>query len=228
MKKTTTILMIWVVLAFWTYPGLAGNAVYYAPDGSKITKDEYDRLCSGRAEKVKKLKKAAPGTVAKKSRQTASAPRSAVTAVKPSKKQPPLRSGANALKINESDVRKITKDIFRWTNDQQAEKLIGYLAPSYKATLQTDEGEMTLTRNEYKDYLEGGWSGFGFYRAQSAGEKISISKDKQKATLETDVIEIATLTNGAGMKFRSHQIWTFEIVDGQILITDSQAKMEGL
>jgi hypothetical protein len=226
MKKAITILTIWVVLAFWNYPGLAGNAVYYAPDGSKITKDEYDRLCSGRAEKVKKLKKAAPPTVAKKSRQAASAPRSAATAIKPSKRQPTVLSGANALKINESDVRKITKDIFKWTNDQQVEKLIGYMAPSYKATLQTDDGEMTLTRSEYKDYLEGGWSGFGFYRARPEGEKITISKDKQKATLETDVIEIATLTNGAGMKFRSHQIWTFEIVDGQILITDSLAKVE--
>ena len=47
MKKIMIISTLLVMLAFWTTPCLAGNMVYYAPDGSQITKAEYDRLPVG-------------------------------------------------------------------------------------------------------------------------------------------------------------------------------------
>jgi hypothetical protein len=50
------------------------------------------------------------------------------------------------------------------TNKKNPEGLIAYLAPSYKGTLKTYEGELNLTREEYLAYLEEGWNGFGFYR----------------------------------------------------------------
>ena len=109
-----------------------------------------------------------------------------------------------------SDIRKIVKNVLHSTNNREAEKLLHYLAPSYKGTLKTEDEEMSLNRKEYKDYLEGGWSGYGFYRARHEGENINISPDKQNAILETDVIEIASLTNGATIKLRSHQKWMFE------------------
>ena len=52
--------------------------------------------------------------------------------------------------------------------------------------------------------------------------------DKQKATLKTDLIEIASLTDGTTIKLRSHQKWLFVIVEGKILITSSEAQVEGL
>jgi len=42
------------------------------------------------------------------------------------------------------------------------------------------------------------------------------------------MIEIATLTNGASIKVRTHQKSIFEIVDGKILITSSEAREERL
>ena len=87
---------------------------------------------------------------------------------------------------------------------------------------------MSLNRKEYKDYLEDGWSGYGFYRARHEGENINISADKQKANLETDVIEIASLIDGTTIKLRSHQKWMFEIIGGKILITGTDAHVEQL
>ena len=52
--------------------------------------------------------------------------------------------------------------------------------------------------------------------------------DKQKATLKTDIIEIASLTDGTTIKLRTHQKWQFEIIDGKILIASSEAETEGL
>ncbi len=137
-------------------------------------------------------------------------------------------TGAKTSKISESDIRKIVKDVLHSTNNREADKLLQHLAPSYKGSLKTEDEEMSFTRKEYKDYLQDGWSGYGFYRARHEGEKINISPDKQKATLETDIIEIASLTDGATIKLRSHQIWMFEIIDGKILITGSEAKMAEL
>jgi hypothetical protein len=228
MKKIMTISILLVVLAFWTYPCLAGNVVYYAPDGSKITKAEYDRLIAGQADINKNLKKARPNKSAKKSGQLISANKPKAAPIKSSSPKSAAVAGAKTSKISESDIRKIVKDLFHSTNNREADKLLQYLAPSFKGTLKTENEQMSLTRKEYKDYLEEGWSGYGFYRARQEGEKINISPNKQKATLETDVIEIASLTDGATFKLRSHQIWIFEIIGGKILITGSEAKVTEL
>jgi hypothetical protein len=113
-------------------------------------------------------------------------------------------------------------------NKRDPKGLVAYLAPSYKVTMKTYEGEFSLTRDEYMTYLEEGWNAFGFYRARQDSEKITITPDKQKATLEANMIEIATLTNGASIKVRTHQKSIFEIVDGKILITSSEAREERL
>ena len=134
----------------------------------------------------------------------------------------------NTSKISESDIRKIVKDVIHSTNNREADKLLHYLAPSYKGILKTEDEQMSLSRKEYKDYLEEGWSGYGFYRARHEGENINISPDKQKASLETDVIEIASLTDGTTIKLRSQQKWMFEIIDGKILITGSEAQVAEL
>lgn len=228
MKKIMTLSILLVVLAFWTVPCLAGDIVYYAPDGTQITKAEYDRLVAGQAKIDKNLKKARPSKPAKKSRQLISTTQPKAASIKTSRPKSPVVAGVKTSKISETDIRKILKDILHSTNNREADKLLHYLAPSYTATLKTENEEMSLNRKEYQDYLEAGWNGFGFYRARHENENIQISPDKQKATLETDVIEIASLTDGLTVKLRSHQKLMFEIIDGKILITGTEAQVAEL
>lgn len=225
MKKIIKLSILFVVLAFWTAPVLAGNIVYYAPDGSQITKAEYDRLIAGQAKKNKNQKKARAVEPAKKSRQMISATKPKAAPIKSSRPKPALVKGRKTSEISESDIRRIVKDILHLTNNRQAGKLPDYLAPTYTAILKTEHEEMSLSRKEYQDYLEEGWSGYGFYRARHENETIDISPDKQKATLETDVIEIASLIDGLTLKLRSHQIMMFEIIDGKILLTRTEAQI---
>lgn len=231
MKKLMTISLIFMLAAFWTYPCQAGNVVYFAPDGSQITKADYDRLVSGKANIKPKSKQTARPKVSKKPGRLASLAESKPAAVKAKRTQPKKSKVLKAGKISEileSDIRKITKNVLQSTNKRNREEMIAYLAPSYKGSLKTYEGESSFTRDEYLAYLEEGWSGYGFYRVRQEGEKITVSPDKQKATLKTDIIEIASLTDGTTIKLRSHQKWLFEIVEGKILITSSEAQVEGL
>jgi len=228
MKKIMIISTLSVMLAFWTTPCLAGNIVYYAPDGSQITKAEYDRLVAGQVKTNTYLKKARANKPAEKSRQLISATQPKAAPIKSSSTKSAAATGVITSKISESNIRKIVEDIIHSTNSREADKLLHYLAPSYKGTLRTGTEEMSLNRQEYKNYLEDGWNGYGFYRARHEGEQINISPDKQKATLETDVIEIASLIDGTTIKLRSHQKWMFEIIDGKILITGTEAQVADL
>jgi hypothetical protein len=220
-----------MLAVLWTYPCQAGNVVYFAPDGSQITEADYDRLVSGKANIKQKSKKAARPKVLKKPGRLASLSGSKPAAVKAKQaqpKKPKTPSVGKISEISESDVRKITKNVLHSTNKRNTGGLIAYLAPSYKASLKTYEGDLSLARDEYVAYLAEGWSGYGFYRVRQEGEKITVSPDKQKAILLTDMIEIASLTDGTTIKLRSNQKWLFEIIDGKILITSSEAQVEGL
>ncbi|MGD2185538.1 MAG: hypothetical protein PVI71_05395 [Desulfobacterales bacterium] len=228
MKELLKLSMLLVVLAFLTHPCTAGNIIYFAPDGSQISKAEYDRLVAGQAERNKNLKKARSSKPAKKSRQLISATQPKAAPIKSSSTKSAVVAGVKTSKISESHIRQIVKDVIHSTNNREADKLLQYLAPSYKGTLKTEDEQMSLNREEYKDYLEEGWGGYGFYRARHENEKIKIGPNKQKATLETDLIEIASLTDGFTLKLRSHQKWIFEIIDGKILITSSEAQVKEL
>lgn len=231
MKKSMAISLLLMLAAFWTYPCMAGNVVYFAPDGTQITKADYDRLVSGKAKIKQKLKKAPRPKVTKKPAKMASLAGSKPAAAKAKPVQPKKSKApavGNISEIQESDVRRITKDVLYSTNKRNVEGLMAYLAPSYEASLKTYEGDMSLARDEYVAYLAEGWSGYGFYRVRQEGEDIIVSPDKQKATLKTDIIEIASLTDGTTIKLRTHQKWQFEIFEGKILITSSEAQVDGL
>ena len=231
MKKLITISLLCMLAVFWTHPGQAGNEVYYAPDGTRITKEDYDRLVSGKAKIKQKPKKAPRPNVTKKPAKMASLAGSKPAAVK-AKPVRPKKSKAPAVRniseIRESDIRRIIKDVLHSSNKRNGGDLIAYLAPSYTASLKTHAGDLTLARDEYVAYMAEGWSGYGFYRVRNEGENITVSPDKQKATLKTDIIEIASLTDGTTIKLRSHHKWQFEIIDGKILITSSEARVDDL
>ena len=228
MKKIMIISTLLVMLAFWTTPCLAGNIVYYAPDGSQITKAEYDRLVSGQVKTNTNFKKARASKPAQKSRQLISTTKPKVAPIKSSITKSAPATGVITSKISEADIRRILADILHSTNNRKADEMLHYLAPTYTATLKTENEELSLNRKEYQDYLEEGWTGYGFYRARHENENIKISPDKQKATLETDVIEIASLTDGLTVKLRSHQKMMFEIIDGKIYVTSTEAQMAEL
>ena len=228
MKKILIISTLFVVIAFWTAPALAAGIVYFAPDGSQITKAEYDRLVDSQTNGNQNFKTAKPSKPARKSRPLISATKPKAAPIKSSRPKSTTVTGGKASKISEADIREILKDIFHSTNNQEIDGLLQYLAPTYTATFRTEQEEMSLSRKEYKDYLEEGWSGYGFYRARHENEIIDISPDQQKATLETDVIEIASLTDGLTLKLRSRQKMMFEIIDGEILITSTEAQVDQL
>ena len=220
--------VLFVVLAFWSSSCLAGDIVYYAPDGSQITKAEYDRLTANQSKTNKIQKKARPSKPAQKPKQVVSATKPKAAPVKSSSPKSKAVKKRNVSNISETDIREILKDIVHSTNNQKTNELMQYLAPSYTATLKTEQEEMSLSRKEYQEYLEDGWSGYGFYRTSHENEAITISPNKQKATLETDVTEIASLTDGLTIKLRSHQKMMFEIIDGKILLTSTEAFVEQL
>ncbi len=231
MKKIMTISILIVLVAFWTYPCQAGKVVYFAPDGSKITKAEYDRLVAGKADAYQRSKKAAPSKPLKKSSRLAAKSQSKASPGKANKAQPKppnAHQRGNVSEIRESDVRNITKNMVQSANKRDLQGLIAYLAPSYQVTMKTDQGVMSLTRDEYTAFLKDSWSLIGFYRTRVESEKITIASDKQKATLEAKIFEIATLTNGASVKVRSHQKSIFEIVDEKIMITHTETQEEVL
>ncbi len=228
MKKILILSTLFIVLAFWTTTVLAAGIVYYAPDGSQITKTEYDRLVDAQTNPNKNFKKARPSQPARKSSPLVSATKPKAVPIKSSRPKSTAISGRKASKISEADIHEILKDLLHSTNNQKIEDLLQYLAPNYTATFRTDQEEMSLSRKEYKDYLEEGWSGYGFYRARHENETIDISQDQQKASLETDVIEIASLTDGRTVKLRSRQKMMFEIIDGKILITSTEATVDQL
>ena len=228
MKKILILSTLFVVLAFGTTIGLASGIVYYAPDGSQITKAEYDRLVNGQAKVNQNFKTARPSQPARKSRPLISATKPKAAPIKSSRPKSTAVTGRKASKISEADIHEILKDLLHSKNNQKTEDLLQYLAPTYTATFRTEQEEMSLSRKEYKDYLEEGWSGYGFYRARHENETIDISPDQQKATLETDVIEIASLTDGQTVKLRSRQKMMFEIIDGKILITGTEATVDQL
>ena len=228
MKKILILWTLFLVLAFWTTPVLAESIVYFAPDGSQITKAEYDRLIDSQAKVNQNLKTARSSKPAKKSSPLISATQPKTAPVRSSRPKLTAVAGRMASKISEADIHEILKNILHSTNNRKIEDLLQYLAPKYTATFRTEKEEMSLSRKEYKDYLEEGWSGYGFYRAQHENETIDISPDQQKATLETDVIEIASLTDGQTVKLRSRQKMMFEIIDGKILLTSTEATVDQL
>ena len=231
MKKITTILLLLVLAAFWSNYSQAENVTYFAPDGRKITKAEYERLVSTQAEASQNPQNATRFQPSKKSSRLTAAsgiPAAAIKADNSNPAQPKALPKGKISEICDSDVRQINKKMLEAANKRNPQGLIALLAPSYKIMLKSPEGELGLTRDEYLAYLEGGWEGFGFYRARYEGENIIITPDKQKAILEADLIEVASLIDGTTIRLRSHQKSTFEIVDGKVLITGTEALVKGL
>jgi hypothetical protein len=212
MNKISTVLFLMVLVASWTYPCQASEMVYFAPDGSKITKAEYDRQAAEKADAYQRAKKAWRSKPFKRSR------------------RPAAGSGQKGKfsEIRKSDIRNISKKMIKAAGDGDLNGMTSYLAPSFRVTLDTAQGRLSLTRAEYVALLNQAWSSIQTYEMSIENQKITVAADKQKATNEVTMIESTTLTNGASMKIRSLQKSIYEIVDGRILITRTQTREEML
>ena len=212
MKKISTVLILIVLVAFWTCPCQAREMVYFAPDGSEITRAEYDRLAAEKADAYQRSKKAWRSKPFKRSSRLAA------------------RSGQKDKfpEIRESDIRNISKQMIKSSTNGDLNGMIAYLAPSYKITMNTAQGELRLTRAEYIALLNQVWSSIKSYRVHIESQKVTIAPGKQKATHEATIIENTTATDGTTLRVRSHQKSIYEIVDGKILITSTETREEML
>jgi hypothetical protein len=215
MKKIATVSILIMLAAFWTYPChpcQAREVVYFAADGSEITKAEYDRLAAEKADTYQRSKKAWQSKPLKKSSRLA------------------VRSGQKGKfpEIRESDIRNISKQMIKSSTNGDLNGMIAYLAPSFRITMNTAQGELRLTRAEYVALLNETWSAIRSFRIQIESQKITIAPGKQKAIEEATVVENSTLVNGEAVKVRSHQKSIYEIVDGKILMTSTEMREEML
>jgi hypothetical protein len=210
MKKISTVLILIVLVAFWTDPCQAREMVYFGPDGSKITRAEYDRLAAERADAYQRAKKTWRSKPFKRPRRLAA------------------RTDQNGKfsEIRKSDIRNISKKMIKAASNGDLNGMTSYLAPSFRVTMDTAQGRLSLTRAEYVALLNQVWSSIRSHEMSIENQKITLAADKQKATNEVTMIESTTLTNGASMKIRSHQKSIYEIVDGKILISRTQTREE--
>lgn len=212
MKKIAPVLILIVLAAFWTDSSQAREEVYFAPDGSRITKAEYDQLADERGDAYQHSKK--------------------TWSSKPFKKSSRRAAKANQInkisEIRESDVRNISKRMLKSSYNKDLSGMIAYLAPSYKVRLKTAQGELNLSRAEYVALLNETWGAMRSYKANIENQKITVDPGKQKAIQEVTLVENSTLVNGMALKVRTHQKSVYEVVDGKILITSTEAVEEML
>ena len=212
MKKLATVSILIVLAALWTYPGQAREVVYFAPDGSKITRAEYDRLADKNADAYQRSKKTwSSKTFKKSSRRVARSSQ---------------KSGIS--EIRESDIRNISAAMIKSSTKKDLSGMIAYLAPSYRVRIQTSVGELSLTRTEYVALLNETWGAIRSYRVNIESQKITVAPGKRKAVQEVTLLENSTLVNGMAVKVRTNQKSVYEIVDGKILITSTEAVEETL
>ncbi|MDJ0987451.1 MAG: nuclear transport factor 2 family protein [Desulfobacterales bacterium] len=212
MKKLATVSILIVLAALWTYPGQAREVVYFAPDGSKITRAEYDRLADKNADAYQRSKKTWSSKAFKKSSRRVA--------------RSSQKSGIS--EIRESDIRNISKRMIESSSNRDLNGMIAYLAPSFTVRMQTSVGELSLTRAEYVALLNETWPAIRSYRVNIESQKVTVARGKQKAINEVTLVENSTLVNGMAVKVRTHQKSVYEIVDGKILITSTEAVEETL
>jgi len=212
MKKIATVSILIVLAAFWTYPSQASKVVYFAPDGSEINRAEYDRLAAEKENAYQHSKKSWRSKPFKKSSRRAA------------------RSDQRGKfsEIRESDIRDISKKMIKAASNGDLNGMTSYMAPSYKVKLKTSQGELNLTRAEYVAVLNETWSAIRSYSARIENQKVTVAPGKQKATQEVTMVENSALVNGAALKVRTHQKSIWEIVDGKILITSTEAREQML
>ena len=212
MQKTATIPILIVLAVFWVYPCQASKVVYFAPDGSQVTRAEYDQLADEKEDAYQRAKKVWGSRPFKKSRRVA---------VRSERK-------VKFSEIRESDVRNISKNMIQSSTSGDLKGMIAYLAPTYTVKMQTAGGDLNLTRAEYVALLKEAWSAIRSYRVRIEDQKVTVAQNKQKATHQVTMIEDTTLVNGVAVKVRAHQKSIYEILDGKILITSTETREEML
>ncbi len=131
---------------------------------------------------------------------------------------------ASASAISERQIRDIFNAMAKATKQRDVNGIVKYMAPkiAIKMTLQLGSGsqQLSLTREEYRQYLEQGFALVQSYNSQYKNLKIQIASNGQMGTATYTLVEEATLKGQPGrLASTSQETVKFERIKGQILAT---------
>jgi ketosteroid isomerase-like protein len=129
-----------------------------------------------------------------------------------------------ASKIRESQVRNILTAMETAANQKDVDGIVKYMAPNIiiKITVQLGTGsqQLSLSREQYRQYLQQGFETAQRRSSQYQNLKIQIAPNGQTATATYTLVEEATLKGQPGtFVSTSQETVKFERIKGQLLET---------
>ena len=126
--------------------------------------------------------------------------------------------------ITESQIRKILADMQTAATKQDVDGIMKYMAPTIAITMtiQTANGSetLTLTREQYRQYLQQGFEMIQGSRTKVSNLKVKVASNRKAATATYILTEETTLKDQPiTVSAVTNQSVQFELVQGQILET---------
>lgn len=137
---------------------------------------------------------------------------------------PDLIEQSRTSAMSERQIRDIFNAMAKATKQKDVDGIVKYMAPTIaiKMTLRLGKGsqQLSLTREEYRQYLESGFALIQRYDSQYKNLKIQIASSGQTGTATYTLVEEATLKGQTGtLVSTSQETVKFERIKGQILAT---------
>lgn len=133
-----------------------------------------------------------------------------------------------ATVITEAEVRAVLDQIIAASRRQDSDAMLQFLAPNatIDLTVRTVAGsrKLTLTRQQYADYLKQGLAAIEQHQSKYSGIKVRIAPDGKTATATYTVQESSRLRNQAvAIASVSNETVTFQRIQGQLQATTLRA-----
>ena len=137
---------------------------------------------------------------------------------------PDLIKPSRTSAMSERQIRDIFNAMATATKQKDVDGIVKYMAPkiAIKMTLRLGKGsqQLNLTREEYRQYLEQGFTLVQSYNSQYKNLKIQIASSGQTGTATYTLVEEAILKGQPGtLVSTSQETVKFERIKGQILAT---------
>lgn len=131
---------------------------------------------------------------------------------------------SRASTISERQIRDIFDAMATATKQKDVDGIVKYMAPkiAIKMTLQlgTRSQQLSLTREQYRQYLEQGFAITQHYSSQYKNLKIQIAPNGQIGTTTYTLVEETTLKGQPGtITSTAQETVKFERIQGQLLAT---------
>ncbi|MBD2074143.1 nuclear transport factor 2 family protein [Phormidium sp. FACHB-592] len=142
---------------------------------------------------------------------------------------PDLIKQSRTSAMSERQIRDILDAMAKATQQQDVDGIVKYMAPkiAIKMTLRLGKAsqQLSLTREQYRQYLEQGFALLQRYDSQYKNLKIQIASSGQTGTATYTLLEEATLKGQPGtLVSTSQETVKFERLKGQILATAVTSK----